>query len=67
MRKEAKVVVDGRELTDQQVGTLRIVLVAFSKDLERAIRRSPVGTDAGTRALGDVRAIHRLLDGAEVG
>jgi hypothetical protein len=66
-RNEAAVTIDGRELSDEQAGTLRTAMTAFTRDLELAMRRLHADLGPTQRSLTRCREIVRLLEEAKVG
>lgn len=66
MRVEAQITIDGRELTDEQAGSLRVALTAFIEDLRRACRRAG-DTTAAQRTLTRCQQIREMLEEARVG
>lgn len=65
-RKEALIQIDGRALTDDQSGSLRVALTAFIRDLELAMRRAG-DTDVARRSMARCKEVQRMLEEARVG
>lgn len=65
LRCEAKVTIDGEELTDDQVSSLRVALSCFIRDLEMATRRKG-DISAALATLSRCRQVHRKMDDAKI-